>query len=161
MKSKEEIVGYLRSVGVSGKTAKCIERIMGQFATVDAFFTASRNDITRVYLKITSSKHSIGQKFWKVFDKALAYYKGIAEPEARPAQAEARAEKAMEEAYAESLKMMTRNEIKDVLAFMELCDVEEINLLEVVGFLRSVKTRQRKKPQEDVQAPQGNAEPAK
>ena len=140
MKTKDDIIKYLRKDGVSGVLAERMNKLISQFATVDGFFSASQGDIMKAYSRIAPlNKHGLGRSFWSVFDKANAYVKGSTkkpEPEIR--------EEKKEDAYADVMRMMSLEDLKTVVAFMELCDVEAINIVEITGFLRSIKMRQKK-----------------
>ena len=48
------------------------------------------------------------------------------------------------EVRTEELRMLSVQELKTVVEFMELCDVEAINIIEITGFLNAVRMRQKK-----------------
>ena len=141
MKTKDDIVKHLRGSGVSGVLAERIGKLMNQFATADGFFSASKGDIMKAYKKVAPfTKHGLGKAFWEVFDKANAFMKGkIAEGGEKPKK-----EDKMPEVNPNVLRMMSLEELKTVVAFMELCDVEAVNIVEISGFLKSVRMRQSK-----------------
>ena len=91
MKTIEEIEQYLRSKKVSGVLAVRFRKLASGFATVDAFFSAKKEDIEKMYNRITPNrKHGMGDKFWPVFNMALNFYKGYGEaPEEDPREEDA------------------------------------------------------------------------
>jgi len=138
--NKEELLMAMRKDGMSGVVVKRIERLMGEYATPSAFFTASKGSIMSAYSKIAKGSHGLGKSFWENFDRANAIFKSdLFIPESDGVSHEIR-----EPVDAGSAKMLRLEELKTVVAFMELCDVEAINILEIVGFLGAVKMRQKK-----------------
>lgn len=142
--NKKELLGAMRKAGMSGVVVKRMDRMMERFATLEAFFTASSGDLMKAFAAMTpGGKKGLGKSFWASFDKAAAIYRGIdkgVEEEETP--------KAMEpevhEASPKEMRMISLEELQKVVSFMELCDVEAINILEIVGFLGAVKLRQKK-----------------
>lgn len=151
MKTKDDIIKYLRKDGVSGVLAERMNKLISQFATVDGFFSASQGDIMKAYSRIAPlNKHGLGRSFWSVFDKANAFYRGF---DGKSKDVEDKKDHVEERPSfdPEILRMMSLDELKTVVAFMELCDVEEINIVEITGFMKSVKMRQKKTNKTDCQ----------
>jgi hypothetical protein len=143
MKTIEDIENYLRSQKVSGVCAVRIRNLANAFATVDAFFTAKKVDIERMYQRTApGNKHGIGKKFWDVFDMALAYYKGLEDKNDEPVHKEVHEEH--EPAVdVRLMKMHSYEELKAIVDMMEFCGIASINFLEIAGFLENVKFRQK------------------
>ena len=149
MKTIDEIENYLRTKKVSGVMAVRCRNLMKSFATLDAFFSAKREDIEKMYNRLTpENKHGLGNKFWPVFNMALDYYKGDGddgfEEFARAVVPEEEAPKT----DAVLVKMHSYDELKAVVDMMEFCNIEAINFLEIAGFLENVRFRQKKTQEE-------------
>ena len=144
MKTIDEIEQYLRSKKVSGVLAVRFRKLAKGFATVEAFFSAKKEDIEKMYNRITpNSKHGMGDKFWPVFNMALNFYKGYGEdPEEATREADAvPAANVMTDKRL--VKMYTYEELKSIVDMMEFCNIVSINFLEIAGFLENVKFRQK------------------
>ena len=146
MKTKKEVVAWMRSQGMSGVSIVRIEKLMDQFATPEAFFQADRINIEKAYRKISQdNKHGIGNKFWETFDKVLRFWKTKEEPANKEDESsEPPQENANQPIDMRLIRMIPVNEVKAVAAMMELLDIEAINLLEIMGFLSNVRFRQKK-----------------
>lgn len=144
MKTIEEIEQYLRGNKVSGVLAVRFRKLAGAFATVDAFFSAKRADIEKMYNRITpESKHGMGKKFWPVFDMALDFYKGYSEmPEEDEAARGQERDPVVDTTDRRLVKMHTYEEMKAIVDMMEFCNISAINFLEIAGFLENVRFRQ-------------------
>ena len=146
MKDKKEIEMLFRRDGMSGVMVKRIMRLMDQFATPEGFFSASKTASMKEYSKIAPGKeYGLGDKFWVVLNRATELYRGVdlsksEQNEDKSVENESENEKYKEEV----MKMLSLEDLKTVVAFMELCDVEAINILEIVGFLGAVRLRQKK-----------------
>lgn len=158
MKTVEEIESYLRGKKVSGVLAVRMRKLIKEFATPDAFFSAKRADIEKMYNRLTpGSKNGIGGKFWTVFDLALDFFNGKEEQEApvKPCTSFKDGGTAIkDDAHANviderDLHMISYNDLKKIVDMMELLEVESINLMEIAGFLRSVRFRQKKNEPEN------------
>lgn len=143
MKTIDEIEQYLRSKKVSGVLAVRFRKLASGFATVEAFFSAKKEDIEKMYNRITpNSKHGMGDKFWPVFNMALDFYKGHGEdPEEDPREADA--DPVVDMTDKRLVKMHSYDELKSIVDMMEFCNIESINFLEIAGFLENVKFRQK------------------
>lgn len=141
-KTIEEIEGYLRSRKVSGVMAVRFRNLASSFATVDAFFSAKREDIEKMYNRLTPDGHKgIGGRFWPVFNMALDFYNGRCEEEKKETVSEPEQEQPVDK---REVEMITYDTLKKIVDMMELLDVEAINLMEISGFLRNVRFRQKK-----------------
>lgn len=142
MKSKNDVEKWMRCQGMSGVATERIKKLMNEFATPDSFFDAQKADIEKAYRKITpENQHGIGKKFWDTFDKVRRFWK-----DKGPAEEE---KKHDEEIPAQNfdtrlVRLIPYKELKAVVDMMDLLEVESINLLEIVGFLESVRFRQKK-----------------
>ena len=140
--TREELEFALRKDGMSGVIVKRIMRIAGEFATLNGFFAASKGDIMKSYNKIApGNKHGLGDSFWIQLGRAMQIYKseGV---EWKSEVGRVCAENVPERRN--DMRMLKLGELKTIVEFMELCDVEEINVVEIVGFLDAVKMRQKK-----------------
>ena len=147
-KDRNNLMQFLRKEGVSGVLVNRIGRLIGQFATMDAFFSASRGAILKAYKRITpDNDYGLGDSFWGVFNKANAFVKGKMDVEKEPKCAKEHED--APQIDQKLMRMMTLEELRTVVSFMELCDVEAINILEITGFLSSVRMRQKKDVPED------------
>lgn len=140
MKTIDNIERYLRKEGVSGLMASRIKRVAEQFATTEAFFAASKADLLKAYSRASpNSGVDLGKKFWTVYDMALAYFKSSEDVDAEKGEViEDHAD------LKDELKLISLEDLKLVVNFMELCDVESICFMEIIGFLRNVRMRQKK-----------------
>lgn len=136
-----KIEEYLRSRKVSGVMAVRIRKLASSFATLDAFFSAKRTDIERMYGRITPNcKKGIGGHFWQVYNMALDFYKGNSDVSSVPVVADKPCEtKSFDAGMA---KMHTYEELKSIVDMMEFCGIKSINFLEIAGFLENVRFRQ-------------------
>ena len=143
MKTIEDIEDYLRRKKVSGTCAVRIRKLAKSFATIDAFFTAKKVEIEKMYHRAyPDNKNGIGKKFWDVFDMALAFYRGQEDKNDEPVQKEVHEDH--EPAVDVSLmKMHSYEELKAIVDMMEFCGIASINFLEIAGFLENVKFRQK------------------
>lgn len=141
MKTMKEVYSYLRHEGVSGVLVKRIERMSEQFANPDEFFRASKGDIMRAHQKSNpKAEYGLGNSFWRVFGKASAYFSSDCDSEVRSSEGH----KTEDEMPGEQmLRLIPLKDLQTVVSFMELCNVEAINLVEIVGFLNSVRIRQK------------------
>lgn len=141
MKSKNDVEKWMRCQGMSGVVTERIKKLMNEFATPDSFFDAKKADIEKAYKKITPlNRHGIGKKFWDTFDKVRRFWK-----EKDVEKEEKRDVVKTEEPFDTRLvRLIPYRELKAVVDMMELLDVESINLMEIVGFLESVRLRQKK-----------------
>lgn len=143
MKTIDEIEQYLRSRKVSGVLAVRFRKLASGFATVDAFFSAKKEDIEKMYNRLTpKSKNGMGNKFWPVFDMALDFYNGHGECTEED-QRKAHADPAVDMTDKRLVKMYSHEELKSIVDMMEFCNIEAINFLEIAGFLENVKFRQK------------------
>lgn len=63
------------------KAVNRLRRLVAEFATPEAFFLASRGDITRQWNKLTpNSPRGLGAGFWNVYDKALYLFRTAPAP---------------------------------------------------------------------------------
>ena len=143
MKTIDEIEQYLRSKKVSGVLAVRFRKLASGFATVEAFFSAKKEDIEKMYNRLTpKSKHGMGDKFWPVFNMALDFYKGHGEcTEDNTSEADSDSDVDMNDKRL--VKMHSYEELKSIVDMMEFCNIESINFLEIAGFLENVKFRQK------------------
>lgn len=146
MKNEKEIEAWMRSQGMSGVAVEKIKKLMKQFATPQAFFSARKVDIETAYRKVSvKNKNGLGNKFWSVFDKVLAFFKTKDEPMKKDDDnSESQQENANQPIDMRLIRLIPVNEVKAVAAMMELLDIEAINLLEIMGFLSNVRFRQKK-----------------
>lgn len=143
MKTIDEIEQYLRSKKVSGVLAVRFRKLASGFATVEAFFSAKKEDIEKMYNRLTpKSKHGMGDKFWPVFNMALDFYKGHGECTEEDTR-EADADPDVDMTDKRLVKMHSYDELKSIVDMMEFCNIESINFLEIAGFLENVKFRQK------------------
>lgn len=141
--TREELEAALRRDGMSGVIVKRIMRLAGDFATLNGFFTASKGDIMKSYSKISpGNKHGLGDSFWAQLGRATQIFRSEGAEEKNEV-GKVRVEHVPERRVNE-MRMMKLGELKTIVEFMELCDVEEINVVEIVGFLDAVKMRQKK-----------------
>ena len=141
--TREELETALRKDGMSGVIVKRIMRIAAEFATLNGFFAASKGDIMNSYNKIApGNKHGLGDSFWVQLGRAMQIYKseGV---ELKSKVDWVRVEH-VPERRVNDMRMLKLGELKTIVEFMELCDVEEINVVEIIGFLDAVKVRQKK-----------------
>jgi hypothetical protein len=125
-----------------------IGRLMDQFATPAGFLSASKGDIMRAWGRVFPGRtKGLGNKLWKVFDRVNAIYKGLDIGDVR-----VEPEKEAEACDAREVRMITLKELQTVVSFMDLCDIEAINLLEITGFLGAVRMRQGEKPDAPTEA---------
>lgn len=151
MKTIEEVENYLRSQKVSGVMAVRVRNLAKSFATIEAFFSAKKTDIEKMYNRITpDSKHGIGKGFWPIFNMALNYYNGTVADKDEEKYSSAEEDNANDDTIL--VRMHTYNELKSIVDMMEYCGIEAINFLEIAGFLENVRFRQKKtedeKPEE-------------
>ena len=140
--NKKELVIAMRKEGMSGVVVKRIERLLDRYATIDSFFSASKGSIMSEYSKINfGGKHSLGKSFWSSFDKANEIFRGGTRKE-KPSRDIDEPGAVMVDS--KDCRMMTLEQLKTVVSFMELCDVEAMNILEITGFLGAVRMRQKK-----------------
>lgn len=146
MKNEKEIEAWMRSQGMSGVAVEKIKKLMRQFATPQAFFSARRVDIESAYRKVSvKNKNGLGNKFWSVFDKVLAFFKTKDEPMKKENDnSEIQHENENQPIDVRLLRMIPVREVKAVADMMEFLDIEAINLLEIMGFLSNVRFRQKK-----------------
>lgn len=145
MRTMKEVYSYLRHEGVSGVLVRRIERMSEQFATPEMFFSASKGDIMRAHQKSNpKAEYGLGNSFWRVFGKASAYFSSDEADEVSKSETcdkEAQETNGIADGM---LRLIPLEDLKTVVSFMELCDVEAINLVEIVGFLGAVRIRQKK-----------------
>lgn len=160
MKTVKEVTEFLRHEGVSGIMVKRIERMIGEFPTVEAFCAADKGALMKVFNKTTpESKHGLGDKFWPIFDKVLNYVRGTLEPVTpmfKCETVEVREEPEEKPADPRLVRLIPVAMLEKVLMFCQACDVEAINIAEVCGFLDVVKFRQDKSGDKPVDKPEGN-----
>ena len=148
MKTVKEVSEFLRHEGVSGIMVKRIERMIGEFPTVEAFCSADKGSLMKVFNKTThGSKHGLGDKFWPIFDMALNYCHGTLEPVTpmlKCETVEVREEPEEKPVDPRLVKLIPVSVLEKVLMFCQACDVEAINVAEICGFLDVVKFRQDK-----------------
>ena len=143
MKTIEEVEQYLRSMKVSGVLAVRFRKLAREFATLDAFFSAKKEDIERMYNRMTpDGNHGIGKRFWPVFNMALDFYNGHSEDNEMK-QPESYNKVAEERVDSRLVRMHTYDELKSIVDMMEFCNIESINFLEIAGFLENVRFRQK------------------
>jgi len=144
MKTIDEIEQYLRSQKVSGVLAVRFRKLASQFATLDAFFAARKEDIQKKYNIITpDGKHGMGKRFWPVFNMALDFYNGHSEGNEMKPPEKTDDKVAKERTDSRLVRMHTYDELKSIVDMMEFCNIESINFLEIAGFLENVKFRQK------------------
>jgi len=150
MKTVKEVSEFLRHEGVSGMMVKRIERMIGEFPTVEAFCAAEKGHLMKVFNKITpESKHGLGAKFWPVFDKVLNYVRGTFEPSTpmfKCETVEMREEPEARPVDPRLTRFITAKQLENIVMFCQSCDVESINLAEICGFLDVVRFRQKDAP---------------
>lgn len=123
----ENICRRLRAEGVTAINANRIEKLANEFATVDAFFSATRGSIMSVWNKLhPDSGRSLGKGFFDAYDRALAIWKRGDEPRPQPKPAEDMSWLGHE---------LTQEEIKKVLDFMELYQVESMSFAGIATLL--------------------------
>ena len=144
MKTEKEIESWMRCQGMSGVAVEKIKKLMRQFATPQAFFSARKVDIEAAYRKVSQkNKNGLGNKFWYTFDKVLAFFKtkdDVVDKEEDGKKPEGSDE--LPPLDLDLIKLISRKEIKAIADMMELLEVESINLIEIVKFLQSVRFRQ-------------------
>lgn len=148
MKSKNDVEKWMRCQGMSGVATERIKKLMNEFATPDSFFDAKKVDIEKAYKKITPlNRHGIGKKFWDTFDKVRRFWKE------KDVEKEEKSDvvKTEEPFDTKLVRLIPYRVLKAVVDMMELLDVEAINLMEIVGFLESVRFRQKKDEPKDAQ----------
>lgn len=141
MKSKNDVEKWMRCQGMSGVVTERIKKLMNEFATPDSFFDAKKSDIEKAYRKITpENHHGIGKKFWEAFDKVRRFWKE------KDVEKEEKSDEVKTEAPFDTrlVRLIPYKELKAVVDMMDLLEVESINLMEIVGFLESVRFRQKK-----------------
>lgn len=154
MKSKNDIEKWMRCQGISGVATERIKKLMNEFATPDSFFDASKADIEKAYRKITPlNQHGIGRKFWETFDKVRRFWK---EKEVENVEKD-ESEKPQEQFDTRLVRLIPYKDLKAVVDMMEFLEVESINLMEIVGFLESVRFRQKKDEPESQQEKKDDA----
>lgn len=156
MKTKSEVEKYMRCNGMSGVVTERVKKLMNEFATPDSFFNAGRSDIEKAYKNITpDGHHGIGSKFWDVFDKVRRFWKEKDEPQAKEEKNEGNV--VQPKVDTRLVRLIPYKELKAVVDMMDLLDIEAVNLLEIVGFLESVRFRQRK-PEEKSEQPKAEGD---
>lgn len=125
----ENICRRLRAEGVTAINANRIEKLANEFATVDAFFSATRGSIMSVWNKLhPDSGRSLGKNFFDAYDKALAIWKRGDEPRPQPKLKPA-------EDMSWLGHELTQEEVKKVLDFMELFQVKSISFAGIATLL--------------------------
>jgi len=162
MKTVKEVSEFLRHEGVSGMMVKRIERMIGEFPTVEAFCAADKGALMKVFNKTTpGSKHGLGDKFWPIFDMVLNYCRGTLEPATpmfKRESVEVREGPDENPVDQRLVKLIPVSVLEKVLMFCQACDVEAINVAEICGFLDVVKFRQDKSGDKPGDKPEGNAQ---
>lgn len=140
MKTKEEVLAELKKDGTSSMIVNRMGEMMNQFATVDAFFRAMKSDLDKAYNRLTpNGKSGLGKAFYSAYDRARVIYMDsdrVARKE--EPRKEAKNDSGMDEFY-------SLEQLKSVVAIMELSYIESVNLRELVGIIRSIKIRQAAK----------------
>lgn len=123
----ENICRQLRAEGVTTVNVNRIKALAGEFATVDAFFSATRGSVMGLWNKLhPDSGRSLGKGFFDAYDRALAIWKRGDEPRPQPKPTEDMSWLGHE---------LTQEEIKKVLDFMELYQVESMSFARIVTLL--------------------------
>jgi len=154
MKSKNDVEKWMRCHGISGVATERIKKLMNEFATPDSFFDAGKADIEKAYRKITpDNQHGLGKKFWDSFDKVRRFWKE------KDVENEEKNDAVKTEAPFDTklVRLIPYKELKAVVDMMDLLEVESINLMEIVGFLESVRFRQKKDEPESQQEKKDDA----
>jgi hypothetical protein len=146
---KQQLEKRLRESGVSGVYTKRIIRLMNEFATPEAFFSASKGELMKAFNRTHSSKRGIGNNFWKAFDMASRIYR-CRKDDSENAEIAKTEESKMEYVWK---TMFPVDFLKTVVSFMELCDIDSIDLVGISQFLGSVhiKHKPESKPEENAQ----------
>ncbi len=154
---KEEIFAKMKKDGTSSVLVNKLKGVMDQFATVDAFFRAQKADILKAYNKLTPGKnYGLGVAFFAAYDRAHAIFLEDGKIEAKPEQVYV----PRKDDDVDLEKFYSLEELKSIVALMELSYIESVKLGELVSLIRSIKIRQAaRKAQEMKENPEaGNAE---
>lgn len=115
---------------------------------IDIFFEASEGRIAEAYNKLTpGGKHGLGREFKKCLDRIRYFYNGGYDKHEAPKEKEEIMVKEVVEVKPEEVKLIPLEDLKKIVDFMSLCDIEAINVMEILKFLDCVRARQ-KKPEE-------------
>ena len=112
---------------------------------IDVFFEASEGRVAEAYNKLTpGGKHGLGREFKKCLDRIRYFYNGGYDKHETKEQKEEVMAKEVVEVKAEEVKLIPLEDLKRVVDFMQLCDIEAINVMEILRFLDCVRARQKK-----------------
>lgn len=111
---------------------------------IDLFFEASEGRIAEAYNKLTpAGKHGLGREFKKNLDRIRYFYNGGYDKHEVPKEKEEIMAKEVVEVKPEEVKLIPLEDLKRVVDFMQLCDIEAINVMEILKFLDCVRARQK------------------
>lgn len=113
---------------------------------IDIFFEASEGRVAEAYNKLTpGGKHGLGREFKKCMDRIRYFYNGgYDKHETTAEKKEEIMENKVVEVKPEEVKLIPIEDLKRVVDFMSLCDIEAINVMEILKFLDCVRARQKK-----------------
>ena len=150
MEKIEEVFSKMKRDGISALTVNRLRSVKNQFASVDAFIASDRDDVAKAYsIMFPLRKYGLSHKFWDAYDMAKYLYVNGIEPEVKHEESTPR-EEAKKDVYEE--RMFDIDELKAITSFMELCDVEAINLRGITEVLSAIKIRKHTKPDGETNA---------
>lgn len=158
MKTKEEVLSYMRAEGESSVIIKKTQRVMNEFASLEGFFNASRADLMKAYNKVRpDSKAGLGDTFWVAYENVRGFFlRGPENVDIRP-QPISTVPPAPVVSVMDS-RMFSLEELQTIVAFMDLCGVEEINLKQITEFFSAIKIKPKKRDAAEAAEPKdGNA----
>jgi len=139
-------------------TAKRVLRIIDGFPTIEYFCAAAPSDWLAKYRGARpKSKVDIGKQCTKAIEDVIAFVRNdkyqakldreLAEKQEREAREAAEAEKRrLEEEEERRNPKFTLAQMKAIVGFMELCEVQELDLKAFRAFLKSINVEMVKKP---------------
>lgn len=111
---------------------------------IDMFFEASEGRIAEAYNRLTpGGKHGLGRAFKRMLDRIRYFYNGGYDKHETKEKEEVMVKEVVE-VKAEEMKLIPLEDLKRVVDFMQLCDIEAINVMEILKFLDCVRARQKK-----------------
>lgn len=148
MKTKEDVINYMTAEGESSVIVNKMQRVMNEFASLEGFFSASKVDLMKAYNKVRpDSKAGLGDTFWMSYEKARGFF--LRGPEdfeidILPQPISSVPPQAPVVSIADS-RMFSLEELQTIVAFMDLCGVEEINLRQITEFFSAIKIKPKKR----------------